>query len=275
MPPVRRDYDVRSVERAEVLRYLGYAGQPVTPELDARIDEVVASCLATCRPCGATRVFDVAGHGERDGVPVIELAGTALSLEGRSIAEHLDGAVAVGVLAVTAGMGVEAELRRLSLTDRLAQVIFDAAGTAAVERAADAAEADVVAEAAARGLHCGTRFSPGYGDLPLSTQPVLLGALDAGAPPGHHALARAPHVAHQERHRRGRPLRAPAPGRAHQLRGLPLPRLLRAPACRQHLPGIGPSAPPRRLRCGGATVLGPKPSRSRTPNFEVRQLDRL
>ena len=47
-------------------------------------------------------------------------------------------------------------------------------------RAADAAEADVVAEAAARGLHCGTRFSPGYGDLPLSTQPVLLGALDAG-----------------------------------------------------------------------------------------------
>ena len=35
-------YDVRSVDRGEVLRYLGYAGQPITPELDARIDEVVA-----------------------------------------------------------------------------------------------------------------------------------------------------------------------------------------------------------------------------------------
>ena len=180
MAAASRCYDVRSVERAEVLRYLGYAGQPVTPELDARIDEVVARCLDVCRPCGVTRVFDVSGHGEKNGAPVIELAGTALALEGRSIAEHLDGAVAVGVLAVTVGMGVEAELRRLSLTDRLAQVIFDAAGTAAVERAADAAEADVVAVAAARGLHCGTRFSPGYGDLPLATQPVLLGALDAG-----------------------------------------------------------------------------------------------
>lgn len=179
MPPLRRDYDVRSVERGEVLRYLGYSGQPITPELDARIDEVVASCLATCRPRGVTRVFDVAGRGERDGVPVIRLSGTALELSGHAIAEHLAGAVAVGVLAVTVGMGVEAELRRLSLTDPLAQAVFDAAGTAAVERAADAAEADVVAEAAGRGLFCGTRFSPGYGDLPLETQPVLLGALDA------------------------------------------------------------------------------------------------
>ena len=126
MSPARRSYDVASVERAEVLRYLGYAGQPLTSELDARIDEVVASCLAACRPCGVTRVFDVAGTGEKDGAPVIELAGTALALRGHSIAEHLDGAVAVGVLAVTVGMGVEAELRRLSLTDRVAQVIFDA-----------------------------------------------------------------------------------------------------------------------------------------------------
>ena len=172
-------YDVRSVERGEVLRYLGYAGQAVTTELDARIDEVVAHCLATCRPRGCVRVFDVSARGEKDGAPVVSLAGTALELRGRSIAEHLDGAVAVGVLAVTVGMGVEAELRRLSLTDPLAQVIFDAAGTAAVERAADAAEASVVALAAARGLHAGSRFSPGYGDLPLSTQPTLLATLDA------------------------------------------------------------------------------------------------
>ncbi len=179
-PPARRSYDVRSVERSEVLRYLGYAGQELTPELDARIDGVVAACLAACRPQGVVRVFDVAGRCEKDGVPVIRLAGTALELVGCSIDEHLAGAVAVGVLAATVGMGVEAELRRLSLTDPVAQVIFDASATAAVERAADAAEADVVAQAAARGLFCGTRFSPGYGDLPLSTQPVLLDTLDAG-----------------------------------------------------------------------------------------------
>ena len=182
-------YSVESVDRAEVLRYLGYSGQVLDAALDARIDEVVARCLGACRPRGCVAVFDVAGRdgcaGEKDGdagsgaAPVVRLAGTPLELRGSSIAEHLDGAVAVGVLAVTVGMGVEAELRRLSLTDHVAQVIFDAAATTAVERAADAAEASLVARAAERGLHCNWRFSPGYGDLPMETQPVLLAALDA------------------------------------------------------------------------------------------------
>ena len=174
-----QSYDVRSVDRAEVLRYLGYSGQPITRELDARIDAAVARCLEVARPRGCVRVFDVAGRGEKDGAPVIRLADCALELRGRSISEHLDGAVAVGVLAVTVGMGVEAELRRLSLVDPVGQVVLDAAGSALVERAADAAEASVVAEAADRGLFCGTRFSPGYGDLPLATQPTLLATLDA------------------------------------------------------------------------------------------------
>ena len=179
VPGAARTYEVGSVDRGEVLRYLGYRDQLIDEGLDARIDEVVARCLAVSRARGVTRVFEVAGRDERGGVPVVRLSGTALELVGRSIDEHLDGAVAVGVLAVTAGMGLDAELRRLSLTDRVAQVILDAAGSAVVERAADAAEADVVAEAAARGLFCGSRFSPGYGDLPLETQPVLLAALDA------------------------------------------------------------------------------------------------
>ncbi len=176
---VVQSYDIRSVDRAEVLRYLGYAGQELSPELDARVDDVVTHCLDVARPRGTVRVFEVAGRGEKDGAPVVRLEGTALELRGRSISEHLDGAVAVGVLAVTAGAGVDAELRRLSFTDRIAQVVFDAAGSALVERAADAAEAGVVTAAADRGLFCGSRFSPGYGDLPLATQPVLLAALDA------------------------------------------------------------------------------------------------
>ena len=55
-------YEVVSVDRAEVLRYMGYAGQRLTDELDARIDEVVARCLAVARPAGAWEVFEVAGR---------------------------------------------------------------------------------------------------------------------------------------------------------------------------------------------------------------------
>lgn len=173
-------YEIRSIDRSEVLRYLGYSGQAMTPELDARIDGQMERCLAVSRPAGAWRVFEVAGSGElSDGRPVVRLAQTSLELVGESMREHMAGAVAVGVMAVTIGMGVEQELRRLALTDHVAQIIFDAAATTAVERAADACEASLVAAAYERGLHTNFRFSPGYGDMPLSTQPVLLDALDA------------------------------------------------------------------------------------------------
>lgn len=173
-------YEVSSVDRAEVLRYLGYSGQPMTQELEARIDGEVARCLSVCQPRGVWRTFEVAEREVReDGAPVVRLGGTALELVGSSIQKHLEGAVAVGVMAVTVGMGVERELRRLSLTDPVAQVVFDAAATTAVERAADACEASLVADARERGFYTNFRFSPGYGDLPMETQPTLLAALDA------------------------------------------------------------------------------------------------
>ncbi len=173
-------YDVASVDRTEVLRYLGYSGQPMTPELDARVDGVVTRCLDIARSAGVWRIFDVAGRRSlADGRPAVQLEGTSLELIGESMRAHMEGAVSVAVMAVTAGMTVERELRRLSLTDPVEQCIFDAAGTTVVERAADACEASVVAAAHAAGLYTNFRFSPGYGDMPLDTQPVLLAALDA------------------------------------------------------------------------------------------------
>lgn len=173
-------YQVTSVDRAEVLRYMGYSGQPMTSELDARIDGVVERCLRIARPMASWDVFDVAGREALDdGRPAMQLTGTSMQLIGESMEKHMSGASAVAVMAVTVGMGVERELRRLSLTDPVEQVIFDAAGTTAVERAADACEASVVGWARERGLYTNFRFSPGYGDMPLETQPVLLATVDA------------------------------------------------------------------------------------------------
>ena len=173
------DFRIGSVDRGEVLRYLGYMGQELDPSLDSRIDEDIARCIAVSRPRGTYRVFECGEALEEDGRFVQRLEGTALSFAGESMRTYLDGAVAVGVFAVTLGMGDERELRRLSLTNGFDQVIFDAASSALVERAADAAEARIVAEAFSRGLYTDYRFSPGYGDLPMDTQVPLLSTLDA------------------------------------------------------------------------------------------------
>lgn len=147
----------------EVLRYLGYTGQELGPELERRIKEAVARCKKVSRPAVTWRGFDPA----------------MLHFPGKSVAEHLTGAVEVVLMAVTLGHGVDRELRRLSMVDPLGQVMLDAAATAEVERLANKTEAQIRAEARERGLFCSWRFSPGYGDLPLEVQPDLLGRLDA------------------------------------------------------------------------------------------------
>lgn len=180
MAPMVEALSVSSVDRFEVLRYLGHRGQEVTPDIEARLEDAIARCLALSRPRACVRSFDVGGRTvSEDGIPELSLAGCALRLSGTSISQHMEGAVAIGVMAVTLGAAVDQELRRLSLTDPVSQVMLDAVATATVESAADAAEALLVSDAASRGLFTNSRFSPGYGDLPLDCQQALLATLDA------------------------------------------------------------------------------------------------
>lgn len=171
-------YTIPSVDRAEVLRYLGYAGQEYSESLEGQLSQETGRALALSDPKGVLAVFDI-DRIEEAGTPRVILSGTPLVLEGHDIAAHLSGATKAGVFAVTLGMGNERELRRLSLTDPVGHVLFDAASVALIERTADAAEAEMVRLAAKEGLFCGWRYSPGYGDLPLAVQPTLLATLNA------------------------------------------------------------------------------------------------
>lgn len=161
--------------RDEVLRYLGYRGQEMTPELERRIDEEMTRCVEVAHVTSVTREFVVGEATER----LVVLKDCAVRLEGRDIAQHLADARSVILLAVTLGANVDRELRRRSLTDPLGQVMFDAAATGLIEQATDELEARLRAEANERGLFCSWRFSPGYGDFPLDVQPHLLAAIDA------------------------------------------------------------------------------------------------
>jgi cobalamin-dependent methionine synthase I len=57
---------------------------------------------------------------------------------------------------------------------------MDAAATACIEAVCDEVCEEIAAAAATEGLSTGNRFSPGYGDLPLTLQPAILVTLDAG-----------------------------------------------------------------------------------------------
>lgn len=165
-----------TIDRAEVLRYLGSRGQEPGRELDAMVDEAMARCRELVRPRRVYRIFGL--YRAVDGA--IELAGAAMTVSGNTASSCLAGAELAAVFAATAGSEVEAEIRALQVTDLSRSLVLDAAATAWIEAFCDEVEAEIRADPAAAGRFAGPRFSPGYGDLPLELQPAILRALDAG-----------------------------------------------------------------------------------------------
>ncbi len=112
--------------------------------------------------------------------PRVALSGCGLVLEGGSIAEHLRGASQVALMACTLSAVSEREMRKHEAISVADGVMFGACCSALVEAAANVVEGLVVGFAKDMGMSTNWRFSPGYGDLPLSVQPAFLRALDAG-----------------------------------------------------------------------------------------------
>ena len=99
-------------------------------------------------------------------------------LAGEDVAKHLEGCTAALLLAVTLGPGVDVQIRRAGVGDIAAGVASDALGSALAEQAADAAEAELRQWAAEQDKYLTGRFSPGYGDWPITVQPKVAAVLD-------------------------------------------------------------------------------------------------
>ena len=99
-------------------------------------------------------------------------------LQGEDIRRHLEGCTQAILLAVTLGAGVDAQIRRAGVGDIAASVASDALGSALAEQAADLAESELRQWAAKEGKYLTGRFSPGYGDWPITVQPLVAAALD-------------------------------------------------------------------------------------------------
>ena len=168
------------VDRAEMLRYLGYGGQAIEPELEQRIELTVERLELDIEPRGVRQVFAVDASGlDAAGEPCIRLAGTAIELKGRDIYRHLKDAELCAVLAATLGMDCERRLRTTSSQHPLEGAVLDAACSAYIEAAVEQMDARVKREAAEHGLTGNWRFSPGYGDCPLAAQRPIVSALNA------------------------------------------------------------------------------------------------
>ena len=101
-----------------------------------------------------------------------------LSLPGSMAAKMLADCHQAAVLVCTLGAEFDLWMKQLQARDMGRALLLDALGSAYVEAGCDTAEEAI--RARFPGMYLTDRFSPGYGDLPLTVQPSLLAFAGAG-----------------------------------------------------------------------------------------------
>ena len=154
------------IDLRQAARYFGEPGEPDAATL-ALLARVAPPVLAAAMPRAVWRRCDVA-----------ELA--AGFLQGQDVPAHLADCDEALLLAVTLGAGVDRQIRLSGIGDIAAGVAADALVSALAEQSADQAEALLRQTITAEGRYLTCRYSPGYGDWPVTVQPQAAELLDAG-----------------------------------------------------------------------------------------------
>ncbi|MCI8849778.1 MAG: methionine synthase [Oscillibacter sp.] len=154
----------------EALRYLGAQNAP--ENLRRQTAEMAENLASAIQPRYTYKVYGL------EFLPGgIALRGTNVVLTGVSATKMLAECQQAALLACTLGTVFDRRLAVFQARDMAKAVLCDACGSAFVEAGCDAAGAELAARFPDRYLT--DRFSPGYGDLPLSLQPDICDALDA------------------------------------------------------------------------------------------------
>lgn len=161
-----------NVSRREIERYLGCRGGA-----DERTRGLIEDCLkeleGAVRPHSVTQETDVRIESGR-----VYLGG--LVAESRDLAKHLAGCRRGVLMAATLGSAADRLIGRKACVDMSAAVVMQACAAAMIEGVCDEVQARVAQEAGQKGLFVRPRFSPGYGDWPLTAQKGILDTLEAG-----------------------------------------------------------------------------------------------
>ena len=138
--------------------------------LAARVTELRDEALKTVRPAHTRRRFPIVEGNIVSGSVRLTITGT--------LARHLTDCHAAYLACGTLGTGFDAFQRRVSATSGADALIAQAIGAALIEKLMDGVEAEIRRELQPNETLV-SRYSPGYGDFPLSAQRELLSLLDA------------------------------------------------------------------------------------------------
>lgn len=155
-------------DKKEILRFA--AAPSASPETLALLD----ACLAMAQPKISLSLC-FARFPANISATACDLGFAAVS--SKDLARHLTGCTEIVVFAATAGVGIYQLQQKYTALSPARALMLGAIGTERVEALCDAFCADFAKEASHEGLGTCPRFSPGYGDFPLSFQRKIFSSL--------------------------------------------------------------------------------------------------
>ena len=157
----------------EVLRYLQYKSNDIDEETLRVLKESILEIKEISELRYVYRIIDI----DKNDTSIS--FNNEFSINSKDLSKLFKASDKVAVLASTLGLAVEKRIRYYSITNLSKAVIFDACATTYIEALCDYIEEEI--REIAKEENCGItfRFSPGYGDVPISHQGDILRTLNA------------------------------------------------------------------------------------------------
>lgn len=157
------------ISKREVLRYAGCkSGSLVTDEMTALYDE----CVREVKGAFSYKISHTIVPVRIDGSKV-RLGD--LTVDSKDLQKNLEGCEKAVIFAATVGVGIERLTARYARLSPSKALVLESIGTERVEALADAFVSSIEEKNNARTK---PRFSPGYGDLPVSFQKCIFSYLE-------------------------------------------------------------------------------------------------
>jgi len=162
------------VDRSEALRYLGYKGTDIDEETSKTLDESIVELMEISQFNYVYRIFPLNKNGDN-----IIFENSLINIVSKDLSKLFESSEKTAVMAATLGLEVEKRIRYYSLTNLSKAVVFDACAASLIESLCDYVESEIKEIANKEGLSITYRYSPGYGDVPISHQGEIVKSLDA------------------------------------------------------------------------------------------------
>ena len=174
----KNEYNAPEIDTREALRYAGVRGE--SKDSEALLSEVIGECADAFSYKVLWSRISRESAAELLGLSLNSADATPERPYSELFFEKVGGADEVILLVASVGLSVDRMIKRYEVTSPARSVLLDALGSERVEALLDALEDDINARLIPHGYRALPRFSPGYGDLPLSLQSRILSILDAG-----------------------------------------------------------------------------------------------